>query len=147
MGIAFTVYAGILSIQGIMASTYDGISIRTAKYTVDSFMPIIGGMMSDTVDTVLGCSLLIKNAIGFTGLLVIASVCLLPLIKYITCILTYKLLSAVVSTTSSGGATMAMDGLVKAVTTLFTIVSVIAVMTFITIGLAVNAGNANLMLR
>lgn len=147
MGIAFTVYAGILSIQGIMAATYDGVYIRTAKYTVDSFMPIIGGMMSDTVDTVLGCSLLIKNAIGFTGLLVIGSICIMPLVKYITCILSYKLVGALISATSSSWSYSAIEGLTSAVTTLFTIVCVIAVMTFITIALAVNAGNTNLMLR
>ena len=147
MGIAFTVYAGILSIQGMMAATYDGIYIRTAKYTVDSFMPILGGMMSDTVDTVLGCSLLLKNAIGFTGLLIIAAICLLPLMRYITCILSYKLLGALIDTASDSRTAGAVEGLGAAITMMFAIVCVIAAMTFITIALAVNAGNTNIMLR
>lgn len=147
MGIASTVYVGILSLQGMMAATYDGISIRTAKYTVDAFIPIIGGMMSDTVDTVLGCSLLLKNAIGFTGLLVVASMCVLPLIRYITCILSYKLLGALIDTTADSKTADAVSGLVCGVTTMFAIVCVIASMTFITISLAVNAGNTNVMLR
>lgn len=147
MGIASTIYVGILSLQGMMAATYDGISIRTAKYTVDSFIPMIGGMMSDTVDTVLGCSLLLKNAIGFTGLLLIGSMCILPLVRYITCIMSYKLLGALIQTTSDSKTVKAIDGLVSGITTMFIIVCVTVVMTFITITLAINAGNTNLMLR
>ncbi|MBQ9625136.1 MAG: stage III sporulation protein AE, partial [Clostridia bacterium] len=101
LGIAFTVYAGILSIQGLMSAAYDGIYIRTAKYTVDSFMPVVGSMMSDTVDTIMGCSLLLKNAIGFTGLIIISCLCLIPLIKYISYILCYKLLGAIMETTTN----------------------------------------------
>ena len=147
IGIAFTVYAGLLSIQGVMASTYDGIYFKTAKYTVNSFLPIVGGVMSDTMDTMLGCSLLLKNAIGFTGMIIVTSACLIPLLRYISCILACKLLRALIDTATESKISDAVGGLVSGVTTMFAIVCVITGMTFITVALAINAGNTSVMLR
>jgi hypothetical protein len=35
---------------GVSLAGYDGISIRTAKYTVDTVVPVVGGMLSDLVE-------------------------------------------------------------------------------------------------
>ena len=43
-GISFTVFIGVTLIQGLGTAAVDGISIRTAKYTIDNFVPIVGGM-------------------------------------------------------------------------------------------------------
>ena len=56
----------------------DGISIRAAKYAVDDFVPDVGGMFADTMDTLVGCSLLIKNAVGVTGLALLLSAAAVP---------------------------------------------------------------------
>lgn len=147
IGIAFTVYAGLLSIQGIMAASYDGIYFKTAKYTVGAFVPIVGGMMSDTMDTMLGCSLLLKNAIGLTGLVILASMCLLPMLRYVVCIMSYKLLDAVIDIVADSQISDAISGLISGITTMFAIVCVVTSMTFITVALAINAGNTSIMLR
>ena len=49
---------------GRSAAAVDGVSIRTAKYAMDNFIPIVGGMFADTVDTLVGCSLIVQNAVG-----------------------------------------------------------------------------------
>ncbi len=59
LGISFTVFIGVTMVQGLGTAAVDGVSIRTAKYAIDNFVPIVGGMFADTVDTLVGCSLLI----------------------------------------------------------------------------------------
>jgi stage III sporulation protein AE len=49
IGGIFTIFMAFLAIQGITASTYDGVSIRTAKYAIRSYIPLLGGT-SEVVD-------------------------------------------------------------------------------------------------
>ncbi len=147
LGIISTVYIGILSIQGMMSSTFDGIYLKTAKYTVDSAIPFVGGMMSDTVDVFMGCSLLIKNAIGFSGLLILVSIIVTPLISMIVSIFLYKILAALLESVADEKIILALDGVAKGLTTLFVVVLVVVAMIFITVTLALSAGNTNIMLR
>ena len=60
ISIFLTIFIGIITIYGI-GTKVDGITIRTAKYAVDSFIPIIGKFLSDAVETVVGCSVILKT--------------------------------------------------------------------------------------
>lgn len=71
LGVGFTVFISVTALQSLGVAAADGISIRTAKYAVDHFVPVVGGMFADTMDTLVGASLLIKNALGVTGLLLL----------------------------------------------------------------------------
>jgi stage III sporulation protein AE len=53
LGISFTVFIGVTMVQGLGTAAVDGVSIRTAKYAIDNFVPIVGGMFADTVDTLV----------------------------------------------------------------------------------------------
>ena len=53
LGFIFTIYIGITVFTGISAASTGGLSARTAKFAIDKFVPVIGGMVSGTVDTVL----------------------------------------------------------------------------------------------
>ena len=61
-----------MAIQGLTGSTYDGVTLRTAKFAMDKFVPVVGGMFSGTMDTLIGCSLVVKNGVGVMGLILIA---------------------------------------------------------------------------
>ena len=96
LGITFTIFIGVMVIQGVVATTFDGISIRTTKYAIESFVPIVGGLFSQTVDTIIGCSIIVKNAVGVAGLLVIGMICLVPSIKIFSILMVYKVSSALI---------------------------------------------------
>ena len=64
IGGVFTIFMSFLAIQGITASTFDGVSIRTAKYAIRSYIPILGGYLSEGFDVIMASSVLIKNAVG-----------------------------------------------------------------------------------
>ena len=65
-----TIFISVLAIQGALTASIDGISIRTAKFAVDTFVPIVGKMFSQSLDTIVGCALLVKNAVGAAGLII-----------------------------------------------------------------------------
>lgn len=96
MGILFGVYVFALSIAGVVGSTSDTISIKSVKFALSSYVPILGGYLSDGFDIVLASGIIVKNAVGVVGLILVASVFVLPVIKLIVLSLTMKLGAAAV---------------------------------------------------
>ena len=68
-GIILTIFVALLTIRGITSSTIDAVTLKTAKFTIDNFIPIVGKSFSDAISSVAGYSLIIKNAIGSIGLI------------------------------------------------------------------------------
>ncbi len=96
LGIILTVFVGVLSLEGTLTSSVDGITAKTAKAAVSSLIPVVGKILGDGVDTVLGCGVVLKNAVGMVGVIVIVGICAMPIIKLTTFSIMYSLLSAVV---------------------------------------------------
>lgn len=143
---ALTLFIGIITIYGL-GSKIDGLTIRTAKFAVDKFIPIVGGFLSDAVDTVIGCSGILKNGIGFIGLLVLLLICILPIIKIVVLLFIYKLIVVVIQPIGSKNLVEFFNQVGKSL--LLILVSLLSTTTmfFITITIIVEAGNKMLMLR
>ncbi len=147
LGFILTAFVGIISIQGVAASTVDGITIRTAKFAVDKFIPIVGGFLSDAMDTVIGYSLLLKNGVGVIGSIAIFIICLIPMVKIIALITIYKLCSAIVEPIAQNQLADCLNYMSNSLVLIFATVSSVAIMFFITITIIVGAGNITVMMR
>lgn len=147
LGIVFTVFIGVLSIQGILAATFDGISIRTTKYAIEAFVPVVGKMFSQTVDIIIGCSLMLKNAVGIAGLIVAVAICLFPTLKIISLMAVYKICSALLEPISDKRIVNCLDDIGSVLIILFITVVGVAIMFFMTIALLVGVGNITVMMR
>jgi len=53
MGFVLTLFVSILSIDGILTSGVDGLTIKGLKTASSTFIPVIGKVLGDSVDTVL----------------------------------------------------------------------------------------------
>lgn len=91
----FTLYIGITAISGIAVSSVSGLSLKTAKFAIDKFVPIIGGMVSGTVDTVMGCSMIVKNAAGIASILIAVGRVASPLIQIACTMFTLRIAAAI----------------------------------------------------
>jgi stage III sporulation protein AE len=147
LGIIFTIFVGVISIQGILAASFDGVSIRTTKYAIEAFVPVVGKMFSQTVDMVIGCSLILKNAVGVVGLIIAAAICLYPTLKIISLIAVYKLCGALLEPISDKRIVTCMNEIAGVLSMLFITVAGIAIMFFMTIALLVGVGNITIMMR
>ncbi|NLX62882.1 MAG: stage III sporulation protein AE [Tissierellia bacterium] len=146
LGVSFTIFIAIITIYGI-GSNVDGITIRTAKFAVDNFIPIIGKFLSDAVETVVGGSAILKNGLGMVGLIVLFLIILFPAIQIFVLIFIYKLIAALVQPIVSDNILACLDGVSKDLTMVLVGIISAATMFFITITVIVEAGNAALMFR
>ncbi len=94
MAILFTVFIALCAIKGFSGATIDGISLKTAKMTIDRVVPMIGGAFSDTFETLMASGLIVKNAVGVVGLVIIACGMLGPLANLMINMFLFKLGSA-----------------------------------------------------
>ena len=81
LGIILTIFVGIVSIEGTLSSSVDGITAKATKAAVSNFIPVVGKILGDAVDTVLGCSAILKNAVGIVGVIIVIGICIMPIIK------------------------------------------------------------------
>jgi len=95
LGITFTIFTGFLAIQGLTASTIDGVSIRAAKFATKTYIPILGGYLADGFDLVLTSCILIKNSFGLIVLLILLAIIMSPILKIIIFNITLNLISAI----------------------------------------------------
>lgn len=94
LGIALTLFVGVLSLEGTLTSSVDGITAKTTKAAVSNFIPVVGKILGDAVDTVIGCSNILKNAVGIVGVIVVIGICIIPIIKLTILMGTYYIASA-----------------------------------------------------
>lgn len=96
LGIILTIFVGVVSLEGTLSSSVDGITAKTTKAVVSSAIPVVGKILGDAVDTVLGCGIVLKNAVGLVGIIIVIGICIMPILKLFVLAASYKLLSTVV---------------------------------------------------
>lgn len=137
----FTIFFAFLSIQGISAATYDGITIRTAKFTLKSYIPLLGGYLSEGFDLILASSLLIKNAIGSTGLLLTIATILSPIINLVILMFGFKLVSAILEPISDKRISSFVYSISKLMILPIICIIGVAFMYILSVGLIICTGN------
>ena len=81
MGIGTTVVIGAVSMQSIIASAKDSAYLRAAKYAASGMIPVVGGVVSSALSTLVGGLIYVKSAVGVSAVMVMVGLSLAPLIS------------------------------------------------------------------
>lgn len=141
VGAIFTLFFAVFSIQGISAGSFDSISIRTTKYTIKSYVPVMGGYLSDGMDLILSSTVLIKNSIGIVGMLLILTTIISPILEIVVCSLMLKLISAVLQPIGNSKISTFLSEVSKIITMLSSCIIAVGFMYLISMGLLMSATN------
>jgi len=139
-GIIITVFIGLLTIRGITGSTIDAVTLKTTKFAVDNFIPIVGKAFSDAITSVAGYSLIIKNSISAIGLVVIILIILYPVIKIVLMAFIYKITAALVEPISDKRITACISSAGDSLVILLSCVLSVSLMFFVLLGIMATAG-------
>lgn len=91
-------FVGYLTVSGVIAGTTDAITLKAAKFTVSSVVPVVGGILSDAAETVLAGAGILKNSVGVFGMLAVLGMCVVPFLQLGVHYLMYKVASALSAT-------------------------------------------------
>lgn len=95
LGIVLTIFTCLLSVEGTLGSSVDALTAKTTKAAVSNFIPVVGKILGDTTETIIGCSNILKNTVGIIGLIIIIGIVLMPIIKILTLWIAFCLTSAI----------------------------------------------------
>lgn len=147
LGIVLTLFVGVISIEGNLSSTVDGVTAKTTKAAVSSFIPVVGKILGDAVDTVMGCSNILKNAVGIVGVVVIIGICVLPIIKLILLMGMYYLGAALCQPIADEKIIKLLEQMGDTFKIFLAIMCSVSVMLIIGVTLIINISNSGLMYR
>lgn len=141
IGLVFTIFIGFASIQGITAGSIDGLSIKTAKFAIKSYVPIVGSYISDGFYIILASSSLIKNAVGACGLLLLVGTILAPIMQLVIFMLALKLMAGIIEPLGDGKIASFVSTLSKSMTMLISMIVAVSFMYVILTGLVMCSAN------
>jgi len=145
-GIFLTIFVGIITIRGIVGSSFDVVTTKTAKFAMDSFIPVVGKTLSDAFATVASYTLLLKNSISLLGVVVLIAIILLPIIKIFVMGFMYKLTSAILQPVSDSKVTTIIDAAGGSLMLLGSCIICVSVMFFIMIAIIAATGKGFILM-
>ena len=95
LGIILTVFICLLTIEGTLGSSVDGLTAKTSKAAVSTFIPVVGKVMGDSVDSILGCVNILKTSVGMIGVVILIGIVLIPIIRVSVLWIIIKMIAAI----------------------------------------------------
>lgn len=136
-----TGFVAILTIQGRLGAGRDGAAVRTARYAIENILPVIGGNVSDSLDSLLSTAYIVKNAFGVSSCILIAAVCLVPMLRLLAMAFFLHFVSAAAEPMGDDSMTAMLGELGAAVEMLLIVAAVGAVLCALLIGSCMSAAS------
>ena len=111
--LAFIAY---LNLSGVISGGADAATVKAAKFTISNMVPVVGGVISDTAETLLAGAGVLRNAAGVFGMLAVLGICMVPFLNLGLHYLLYKCTAALAATASGNGR---VTGLIEQLSTAF----------------------------
>lgn len=147
LGFVLTIFTGIVSLEGTLSSSIDGITAKTAKTIVSSTIPVVGKILGDVVDSVLGCGIILKNAVGFLGVIIIIGICIMPILKLSVLTISYKLVASISEVVADEKIVKLIEQISDIFKILLGIIAAISFMVIIGTTLLIRMSNSGMMYR
>ena len=147
LGVVLTIFVGVISLEGTLSSSVDGITAKTTKAAISNIIPVVGKVIGDAVDSVLGCGVILKNAIGFVGVLIIIGICIIPIIKIATLTIMYNLAAAVVQPIADGKIVKLLEEMGGVFKVLLGILCSLSILLLVGVTMVIKISNSGMMYR
>ncbi len=138
LGIVMTVFSAVLMMSGATGNALDNAGGKAIKYAVGNFIPFVGGVLSDSLESIIVYGKLIKTAAGTAGILALLYICLTPAIQMIAIIFAYKLCSVILLPVADKRITGALNDITGVMSIILAMVLCCGVLFIIAMGLLAN---------
>lgn len=141
IGMVFGLFATFLTMQGISGGVLDKFGFNVAKFAVSSYVPILGGYLSDGFDIMSASLTLVKNAVGYTGALILCASVVFPIVKVVAFSLAMKLTSAICEPIGDTRTATLLSAVAKNLNLLITVLAGVAFLFFLFLMLLISSCN------
>lgn len=121
LGFAMTIFTALLSFRQLITTSLDNVSTRAVRFTLNSFIPIVGSALSDAYKTVESSIGLLKSGVGIFVIISVAFVFLPVILQCLMWILTLWIGKSTAEVLSLTGVTKLLDSITAVFSTLLAI--------------------------
>ena len=119
--LVMTVFMGVLTLQTAVSAASDNAAIKAAKFMVSQGVPIIGGTVSDAVNTLKSGLSVLKSGVGVYGIIA-AAVIIVPVLASLLC---YRIATALAEALAEMFGLKELTALLKSCGAVVTIITAI----------------------
>ena len=123
LAFSMSLFAGILGVSSFAATGFDNLAARGVKFAISASVPVVGGSISEAMSSVAGSSMLLKNAVGLGGVIILFAIFAIPLIKLWALSLALRLTAAFTAPVSEKRTTLVLRKLGDCIDMLFSSVA------------------------
>ena len=127
-----TIFVGLLGIQGLVGSSADNITMKTTRFLIGSFVPVVGGALSEAFSTAQGCIRLLKTTVGVYGVLAFVMTFLPILLETVLWLWTVNIAAAVSELLEAGNMAKMLKASASVLSILISLVLCFALLMIIT---------------
>lgn len=147
LGFFLTFFVGIITLRALYASVLDKVALRTTRFITDNAIPVVGKLLGDTVEVTAGYIVMLKQALGIFGVLVVLGLIVFPLLKIAVLALIYKIVGAVVEPLGDARTAAVLEIMSTHLFLMLAATAAVALMFFIMIAIVAGMTNSGLLLR
>ena len=138
-----TLFSAILTLYGFGTSALNTVAAKGIKFAVGSLVPVVGSLLSDTVETVISGTNLLKNAVGTAGMITVIVMVSMPVIKVWIMMMLLKITAALCEPFSDKRITGVLLSVSEAISAVFQMVITAGVLFIISIGIILISTGVN----
>ena len=141
MEIILILFVGVISLEGTLASNVDGLTAKLGRNVVSTTVPVVGKLLGDAVDSVIGGINVTKTAFGTIGIIAIISITIVPLIRTLILMISFGIASAIVEPVTDNRIVKCMSGMSESIKTLFAIMATTMFLFIISVSIIIKVTN------
>ncbi len=141
-GLMLALFAGILKVQGMLGASFDAASVKTARFAIDKLVPAVGSGIADTMDAAISSVLLVRSAVGVTGILSMVLFCFTPLLSTTAYLIGLRITVAIAKVIGQNSLVSAADRIAEVLKLMIVISATSVTLGLILIGATAGAGTS-----
>ena len=126
MGFMMLIFTGVLNITAFAAGTAENMGMKTARFALNTFIPVTGGALAETVTSICASAGMIKNSAGIAGIVAIVLIAAYPVVKCIAVSFIYNFTGAILEPVTDSRLSSAVTAVGECMGMLLATVSVTA---------------------
>lgn len=139
-GLMITIYSVVLALKVETAANFDTLAGKSIKYAVGSFMPVVGGALSDSLETVITSAKTVAGALGIAGIIGIGYICIVPLVNVCCVSICFKIASAIAAVSTEKRISSAICEMGESIEKVAILLLSVAVMFVISLAMLIHLG-------
>lgn len=140
MSFVFTLFTGLLTLKSVYSTSVDNVSSRAVRYTVSSFVPVVGGALSEAYRTVHASVGILKSGVGVFVIIAVIIVFLPVLVRLCVWIFTVNMCKCFAETTNLQSPLSMLSSISTVLSLLLSVILCVMALFIITTALIITIG-------